>query len=136
MLLIFYMFSFGMLGEAFFGYKLDVCSVGRQVCPNGYTLTECPDHFNCYVDCSSDDFGTWIDVPGSPYNNQAYCEAFGSNITSTLVNGTVTYSFGSDTQFIAQVGLPATTVPNYDTLYNAILAMFVILTQDSKCRLR
>ena len=125
------MFSFGLLGEALFGYKLDQCSVGRQVCPAGLTLTQCPDHLNCYVDCSADDFGTWIDVDGSPYNNQAYCEAFGNNITSTVINNTLTYTFGSNTQFIAQVGLPTTANPNYDTLYNAFLAMFVILTQDN-----
>lgn len=131
-LLVFYMFSFGLLGQTFFGYKLDVCSVGNQVCPNGISLSDCPDHLNCYVDCSELEFGTWIDVNGSPYNNQAYCEAFGSNITYSLVNGTRTYTFGNDTQFIAQVGLPSITNPNYDSLYNAFLAMFVILTQDSE----
>jgi hypothetical protein len=55
-------------------------------------------------------------VPGSPYGNQAFCEVFprwfSGNFSQLDDDITV--------QFWAQVGKPATYMPNYDDIYQVI----------------
>eukprot|EP00955_Chlamydomonas_euryale_P090609 364557-Chlamydomonas_euryale.AAC.21 len=83
-LLFLFLFIAGLLGMQFFGFKLDSCVVdgAQQMCPPGLDFSECPSHWNCYVECNATVALTWYPFPGSPYGDQAYCEVFprGSSI--------------------------------------------------------
>jgi len=121
-LLFLFLFIAGLLGMQFFGFKLDSCVVdgAQQMCPPGLDFSECPSHWNCYVECNATVALTWYPFPGSPYGDQAYCEVFprGSSIGLPGV------------EYLAQVGKPETYTVNYDNIYQSILSVFVILTQD------
>ncbi|KAG1668958.1 hypothetical protein FOA52_001002 [Chlamydomonas sp. UWO 241] len=122
MLLFLFMFITGLLGMEFFGYKLASCSVegSEQLCPPGIDVLDCPPHFDCYVPCSAALANTWYPFTDSPYGGQAYCEVFPAGA-----------EIGADgTQYWAQVGMATNFVVNYDNIYQAMLSVFVILTQD------
>ena len=49
----------------------------RSPLPPGERINgDCPHHYNCYAPCAEADYGTWVEVDGSPYGGQAYCERF------------------------------------------------------------
>jgi hypothetical protein len=62
---------------------------------------------------------TWLDVPGSPYNELAFCQAFprGGNSSST--------------QYWAQVGPADTPVGNFDNIGWSLLTIFTIFTTEN-----
>ena len=99
----------------------------------------------------------WFTVPGSPYGNQAYCEAFprqpanlispppppaapplfGTNASSNPLTGggsgtgvSLTSSSPAP-QYYAQVGKSINFQPNYDNILQAVLSTFVMITQDN-----
>ncbi|GAX86028.1 hypothetical protein CEUSTIGMA_g13443.t1 [Chlamydomonas eustigma] len=154
-LLFMYIFITGLLGMAFFGFKLDSCPQvpnAIQLCPPGLTWMDCPPHFDCYVPCNSSVALSWFSVSGSPYGNQAYCEVFPRSQVASFMQQESTLQVVNNTlqdgnaitttpvpnktkleqlQFWAQVGQSTTFMPNYDNIFQAMLSTFIILTSDN-----
>ena len=90
-----------------------------QTCPPGES---CPDYPYCWVPCQSYEVGTWLTdsrVSGSLYYNGALCEQFPRNQQP-----------GVSPIFLANVGPPNVPRYNFDSFYQSILTVFVILSQD------
>lgn len=99
----------------------DSCSVA-----NG--CTPCPVHRDCYTRCSGDQFGSWIPLVGSPYNDMAFCERFPRHISADADPETVSW------EYFAQAGHSNIARHNFDNIYNSIITIFQILTgTESVC---
>jgi hypothetical protein len=102
----------------------------HAVCPPGMNKNEpcveeggcyhCPAHRDCYLSCSEVEWGSWIDVPGSPYNGKAFCERFPRGALQAE----------EQWQFLAQTGKSNVLRHNFDTVFSSIVTIFQILTGE------
>lgn len=111
--------------------RFGFCDVpgSQAVCPPGMNKNDpcledggcyqCPAHRDCYLSCSEAQWGSWFSVPGSAYNDKAFCERFPRGSAETV-----------DTQweFLAQTGKSNVVRHNFDTVYSSIVTIFQILT--------
>lgn len=93
----------------------DDCLAGVDSCYS------CPSHRDCYTSCSEQQWGTWFEVEGSPYNNQAFCERFPRTPTDAAPPP-------EGWTYLAQTGKAEVARANFDTIYSSIITIFQILT--------
>ena len=118
-------------------FRFDFCSAegAQQLCPPGMNVAEdcplgaedcyeCPAHRDCYVKCSEQHWGAWIQVPGSPYNDAAFCERF-----PRADSGAAPPAEGWT--YLAQAGKAEVPRTNFDSIFNAVVTIFQILTGAS-----
>ena len=102
-----------------------VCPPGMGIgdaCLDGDGCIPCPEHRDCYVQCSEEQFGSWIPVFGSPYNDQAFCERFPRNLPAPID------AVSASWVYLAQAGHSSVARHNFDNIYNSIITIFQILT--------
>ena len=78
---------------------------------------DCPDHLQCYVQCSAQQTSTWLAVPGSKYGGQAYCQDWCDPTSGKC-------------EHLAAVGQPDLPDSNFDNFGWALLAVFQIITSE------
>jgi hypothetical protein len=114
--------------------RFDSCEAegSFQACPPGMNQYEecpagvpecysCPSHRDCYVGCDEEQWGRWFRVPGSPYNEMAFCERFPRLDPS---QGPPPEGWA----YLAQAGKAVVPRTNFDNIYSSIVTIFQILT--------
>jgi len=132
-LLLLMVFVFALMGMQIFGYRLQWCDVAgaQPLCPPGLQEgVDCADHPDCYVPCQPDQVGGWFTVPGSPYNDQAYCERFPRDSSSSSSSSSLVAN-ASDLTYLAQVGSATVARSNFDNIGWGLLTVFQTLTLEN-----
>eukprot|EP00892_Ulva_mutabilis_P001295 jgi/Ulvmu1/11166/UM072_0002.1 len=131
LLLLVFIFIMALLGMQMFGHKFIFCDVeaAEPLCPPGMSMGDgclssdgcvpCPAHRDCYVRCSEEQYGSWISVLGSPYNDRAFCERFPRHPGAAPL------------EYWAQAGHSNTARHNFDNIYSSIITIFQILTGEN-----
>ncbi|GLI71626.1 hypothetical protein VaNZ11_016896 [Volvox africanus] len=124
-LMLLFLFISSLIGMQLFGYEFMFCDYvegAKAVCPPGQRVWgECPNHFYCYLPCSKEQNGTWVDAPGSFYNGLAYCDSFCASAGDAA---------GSGCEYLAMVGKSQVPRANFDNVLWGIYTVFQLLTGE------
>ncbi|GIL50395.1 hypothetical protein Vafri_6622, partial [Volvox africanus] len=128
LLLLLFLFISALMGMQLFGYKFMFCDYvegARAVCPLGQRVWgDCPNHFYCYLPCSENQNGTWIDAPGSFYNGLAYCDSF-------CASASAGDAAGGGCEYLAMVGKSQVPRANFDNVLWGMFTVFQLLTGEN-----
>jgi hypothetical protein len=121
--------------------RFEFCAAEKSEpwCPPGMNINEgcpddssachsCPAHRDCYVACSESEWGTWVSVEGSSYNDLAFCERF--PYLDTAAPGAP----GDSDVYAAQTGKAIISRHNFDNIYWSVITIFQILTGLLLCQ--
>ncbi|KAG1680114.1 hypothetical protein FOA52_000227 [Chlamydomonas sp. UWO 241] len=120
LLLLLFLVTGALVGMQLFGYRIAECALvagSSQQCFEA-NVRACPSHWDCYVPCTVAQVGTWFNVPGSPYGDQAFCAV------------EVAGAAGGVSSNWAQVGKSVVPSTNFDSFWRSFLTLFQILTLD------
>ncbi|GFR46010.1 hypothetical protein Agub_g7488 [Astrephomene gubernaculifera] len=147
LLMVLFLFIAALVGMQCFGYKFMFCdyvSGASPVCPLGMRVWgDCPNHFHCYLPCSADQYGSWVDAPGSFFNDLAYCQRFcatqqdadaaaataAGNATAATAAGAA--ATAGDCEYLAMVGKSQVPRANFDGILWALYTVFQLLTGEN-----
>ncbi|GIL68548.1 hypothetical protein Vafri_21814 [Volvox africanus] len=126
-LMLLFLFISSLIGIELFGYEFMFCDYvegAKAVCPLGQRVWgDCPNHFYCYLPCSENQNGTWIDAPGSFYNGVAYCQSF-------CASASAGDAAGGGCEYLAMVGKSQVPRANFDNVLWGVYTVFQLLTGE------
>ncbi|KAG2489238.1 hypothetical protein HYH03_012259 [Edaphochlamys debaryana] len=139
LLMLLFMFIAALMGMQLFGYKFMFCDYvagAAAVCPLGLRIWgDCPNHFHCYLPCDAGTVGSWVDAPGSFYNDLAYCERFcGSPEAAAAADANATaaaVASAGGCEYLAMVGKSQVPRANFDNIFWGLYTVFQLLTQEN-----
>ncbi|GLC39690.1 Caveolin-2 [Pleodorina starrii] len=141
LLMLLFMFIAALTGMQLFGYKFMFCDYvegASAVCPPGQEVWgECPNYFYCYLPCGADQYGSWIDAPGSFYNDLAYCDRFCASAdaaaaaTTNASSAAVAAATAAGCEYLAMVGKSEVPRAQFDNLFWAMFTVFQLLTGEN-----
>ena len=114
----------------------DYVEGAAPTCPLGWNVWgQCPDHFHCYLPCTSADYGSWVNATGSFYNDLAYCERFCANDQAAAAadaNATSPdVAAAGGCEYLANVGKSEVPRANFDNIFWALFSVFQVLTGEN-----
>ena len=125
LILLLFVFIFALLGMQFFGYRFAFCDFvddSEYMCPPGQT--DCPGHRNCFVKCEHGQVGTWLDVDGAKFNNQALCAQYPAGAGGECWKD-------SGVECWADVGYSTISRHNFDNIFTSTITIFQILAGEN-----
>ncbi|GLC45300.1 Caveolin-2 [Pleodorina starrii] len=139
-LMLLFLFIASLIGGQLFGYKFMFCDYvegASAVCPPGQEVWgECPNYFHCYLPCGADQYGSWIDAPGSFYNDLAYCDRFCASADAAAATTTnassvvVAAAAAAGCEYLAMVGKSQVPRAHFDNVFWGIYTVFQLLTGE------
>eukprot|EP00198_Chlamydomonas_reinhardtii_P012109 XP_001701446.1 voltage-gated Ca2+ channel, alpha subunit [Chlamydomonas reinhardtii] len=139
LLMVLFLFIAALVGMQLFGYQFMFCDYvegAAPTCPLGWNVWgQCPDHFHCYLPCTSADYGSWVNATGSFYNDLAYCERFCANDQAAAAadaNATSPdVAAAGGCEYLANVGKSEVPRANFDNIFWALFSVFQVLTGEN-----
>ncbi|GLC62201.1 Caveolin-2 [Pleodorina starrii] len=140
-LTVLFLFVAALIGMQVFGYKFMFCDYvegASAVCPPGQEVWgECPNYFYCYLPCAADQYGSWIDAPGSFYNDLAYCDRFCASAdaaaaaTTNASSAAVAVTAAAGCEYLAMVGKSQVPRAQFDNMLWGLYTVFQVLTGEN-----
>ena len=114
----------------------DYVAGASPVCPLGLRVWgQCPNHFYCYLPCSSNEYGTWVAAPGSFYNDLAYCDRFcggaGAVAAAQANASSAAVAAAGGCEYLAMVGKSQVPRGQFDNVFWGMYTVFQILTGEN-----
>lgn len=140
-----YMFTFAILGQQLFSFKLSFCDVtgvpgAEPLCPPGES---CGDYRNCFVPCDASQNGTWITYANPIFGgvpDAATITGFPAFDGSRYALGGLCRAYraapADPPSFLVDLGQSYRPLGNFDNVFVSLVSIFRILTFDNWVNVR